>query len=154
MKHIMVNAKNMVHLKISEAVEIRKAEFKDIPCVIEIERESFDDPWPEQAFFSCIENTFVAQINGKIVGYIIISKVLDEVNIDNIAVKKEYRRNKIGSLLMNFVLQNNPGCSFFLEVRPSNVSAISFYKKFGFREIYRRKNYYRNEDAIVMARYS
>jgi ribosomal-protein-alanine N-acetyltransferase len=50
------------------------------------------------------------------------------------------------------VIEKNKDCDFFLEVRPSNQSAISLYKKFGFFEVGRRKKYYGDEDAIMMVR--
>lgn len=142
-------------LKDSEKIEhikIRKAKMTDIPTIMRIEKESFSDPWSEGAFLSSLDRTFVAELEGEVVGYIVTSKFGNEVNIDNIAVRKDLRRKGVGSIMMKFIIENNPNCTFFLEVRPSNIQAICFYKKFGFKEFYRRKRYYQNEDAIVMIR--
>jgi ribosomal-protein-alanine N-acetyltransferase len=47
--------------------------------------------------------------------------------------------------------------SIFLEVRPSNIAAISLYKKMGFKQVGVRKGYYPNgdqerEDALILRR--
>lgn len=144
----------MEQKRANEDLIIRKAELRDLPSIVKIENESFKDPWSEKIFIHDIlrEKVFVAQVGKEVVGYIVISKVGNEVNIENIAVRSDMRKRGIGSTLMNFVIEKNKNSIFYLEVRPSNKEAISFYKKFGFREISRRKNYYGDEDAIVMER--
>ncbi len=135
-------------------VTIEKSSLDDLQDIVRIESESFKDPWPESIIIKDIlnDNLFVAKVKGKVIGYISIEKILDEVHIQNIAVDKKFRRKGIGSLLIRFAIDSNPGCSFFLEVRRSNSPAISLYKKFGFHEVGIRKNYYGDEDAIVMAK--
>ena len=73
----------------------------------------------------------------------------------NIAVKENYRKTGVGTLLiqstLNVAKQNSPA-NIRLEVRPSNETAIEFYKKHGFSPEYVRRNFYKNpvEDGIVM----
>ena len=71
----------------------------------------------------------------------------------NIVVKKSYRNNGIGSLLLEnlILISNKKNLNFInLEVDCKNTIAINLYKKFGFEEISLRKNYYKNNDAIIM----
>ena len=78
--------------------------------------------------------------------------ILDELHILNIAVNKKYREQGLATMLLKKIEQIF-GCGklMLLEVRVSNSAAMSLYKKLGFKELYRRKNYYPDgEDAIVM----
>jgi len=72
-----------------------------------------------------------------------------------IGVKKEYQRKGIATQLMQklieFAKEKNIS-KIFLEVKASNLPAYNFYKKLGFKETYKRKNYYGDEEAIVMAK--
>ena len=58
----------------------------------------------------------------------------------------------IGYELVNYLINNTQSEKIMLEVRESNTNAITLYIKCGFKEIHRRKNYYGNEDAIIMER--
>ncbi len=78
-----------------------------------------------------------------------------ECEIYNIAVKEQFRRRGAGAALLQNLLwsaEKHHTESIWLEVRQSNESAIEFYRKNGFRQIYQRKNFYANppENAIVM----
>jgi ribosomal-protein-alanine N-acetyltransferase len=82
---------------------------------------------------------------------------MDEGHILNIAIHPEYRNKGFGSLLIKFSLDyllKNSGRIMTLEVRKSNIQAIALYRKFGFRVVGIRKNYYISdrEDALVMER--
>ena len=72
----------------------------------------------------------------------------------NIAVKKDYRRQGIATLLLNHILnicKEKEINTIHLEVNEENFSAISLYQKLGFKECGRRKQYYDNTyDAILM----
>jgi [ribosomal protein S18]-alanine N-acetyltransferase len=138
----------------ADEINIRPADERDLEKIFEIETRSFKKPWSKNLLLYSIRvgGMFVAEIDGEIRGYIAFSKILDEVHIENIAVEPEWRGKGIGSHLLKFVIEKNKDCDFFLEVRPSNQSAISLYKKFGFFEVGRRKKYYGDEDAIMMVR--
>jgi len=93
--------------------------------------------------------------DGKILGYIIFTAVLDEGGVDNIAVHPEARRQGIASALLDAFHRygrEHRLVNLFLEVRPSNQKAFALYEKLGYREAGRRKNYYLEpkEDAIIM----
>jgi len=88
----------------------------------------------------------------KIVGYIGIEKIADETHIINMAVDPDYRKQGIGTKLIEAILNDKD--VFFLEVRVSNVAAQRLYKKFSFDVVGTRKKYYQdnNEDAYIMRR--
>ncbi|MBR4490656.1 ribosomal protein S18-alanine N-acetyltransferase [bacterium] len=99
---------------------------------------------------------FAALRDGCIAGFLILSTVLDEAEIIEIAVSEDLRKKGIASELMREIFdwcQKNGIIRIFLEVRESNLPARECYKKFGFSEDGQRKNYYRDpvEDAVLMS---
>ena len=100
---------------------------------------------------------YVACLNNKIVGYMGLSKIVGEGYVTNIAVLPEYRRLGIGEKILGYVIDNTKAELEFisLEVRVSNIAAISLYEKFGFERTGLRKRFYTNpqEDAIIMTKY-
>ena len=99
-------------------------------------------------------NYLVAKNNdGKIIGYIGISYVLDSADIISIVVHKDYTQKGIATLLLQeifaFTKENNIQ-KIMLEVRKSNITAQKLYEKHGFKQIAIRNNYYDNtEDALI-----
>ena len=99
-------------------------------------------------------NYLVAKNNdGKIIGYIGISYVLDSADIISIVVHKDYTKKGIATLLLQeifaFAKENNIQ-KIMLEVRRSNLPAQKLYEKHGFKQIAIRKKYYDNtEDALI-----
>lgn len=139
-------------------LKIRKLEESDLSEVLEIAKQSFSIPWSLNSFKNELSNPHsilkVAELNGKIAGYIVVRKILDEAELLSIAVKPELRRKGIATALIEDVLDEikNSVKSCFLEVRVSNTQAISFYEKKGFKKIGLRRKYYLfpEEDAIIM----
>jgi ribosomal-protein-alanine N-acetyltransferase len=132
----------------------------DLDQVVAIERASFTMPWSRGAFLYEMEQNRVARClvirDGKrVVGYVCMWEVADELHITNIAVHPASRRQGIGRRLLGTVLDDarSRGVRMVvLEVRPSNAEAIALYESFGFRVIGRRRGYYYDtgEDALVM----
>ena len=84
--------------------------------------------------------------------------VLDEGYISNVAVSPAYRRQGIADKLISQLLKSaeDKELTFVtLEVRQSNIPAISLYEKNGFIKVGQRKNYYDlpKEDAILMTKF-
>lgn len=133
-----------------------------IDDVMVVENLSFSIPWSKNAFIEEVtRNKFarylVATLDGRTVGYAGMWKVFDEGHITNIAVHPEYRRSGVGSMLLEVLIEKamSEGITkLTLEVRRSNFTARSLYKKFGFEDCGVRKGYYadNNEDAIIMWR--
>jgi [ribosomal protein S18]-alanine N-acetyltransferase len=139
---------------------IRKMTLEDVPNVIELDQKSFSLPWPERSFrFELTVNPasrcWVAELEGKIVGMIVVWLILEEAHVATIATHPDFRRKGIGTKLLSYTLRHliDEGArSSFLEVRESNFSAQEMYRKFGYEASGRRPRYYKdnNEDAILM----
>ena len=126
--------------------------------VAELEKLCFSDPWSETSIKSELNNPLsywlVADDNGTIAGYVGSQSVLDSADMMNIAVAPEYRRRGVGRMLINNLisyLREQKVIALLLEVRVSNMAAISLYQKFGFQQVGRRPRYYHNprEDALI-----
>jgi ribosomal-protein-alanine N-acetyltransferase len=132
----------------------------DIGEVCAIETEVFPNPWPRSAFEQDVRNdsnlcTVVRDSSGILVGYACLMIIVDEAHLTNIAVTGAYRRQGIGSLLLHDMISKAEirRCrAMFLEVRRSNLDARAFYARYGFTELYRRRDYYRRpvEDALIL----
>ena len=89
--------------------------------------------------------------DNKIIGFISVSKYFERAELNYIFVKKEFRNNHIASILIEDILNTlNDIESIDLEVNEFNKPAINLYEKYGFKQIGIRKNYYNNEDALLM----
>ena len=130
-----------------------------VKAVAELEKICFSDPWSENSVASELKNKLalwlVAEEEGKVAGYIGSQTCTDESDVMNVAVHPDFRRRGIAEALVNALVEELKAIEsrcLTLEVRASNVPAISLYEKLGFAEVGRRKNYYRNprEDALIM----
>jgi len=153
-----------VYMRKAEAerklLRIRSAELADVKEITALDQICFAKPWSEQSFFEEVTKNpiavyLVAVIDDQIVGYAGLWKIVCEGHITNVAVKPEFRRKGIASALIKALLDHTTEegiVSYTLEVRVSNLSAISLYKKFAFQECGVRKAYYEdnNEDALIM----
>ena len=131
-----------------------------LPQIAALEKLCFPaDPWSEALFRDALDNPAVAILlaegaDGAILGYAVLSTVLDEGNLDNIAVHPDCRRQGVADALLGAITgfgREHLAC-LMLEVRASNAPAIALYEKHGFAAVGRRKNYYSapREDAVLM----
>lgn len=142
------------------SVIIRKMTVEDVPAIVDLDQKSFSLPWPERSFrFELTDNPasrcWVAELNGNVVGMIVVWLLVDEAHVATVATHPEYRRQGIGKRLLAYALRHmiqDGARSSFLEVRKSNLAAQEMYRKFGYEVIGRRERYYRDndEDAILM----
>ena len=141
-------------------IQITPATNEHLPQLTALERICFPaDPWSESVYWAALDNPAVAILlaqgeDGALLGYAVLSTVLDEGNLDNIAVAPEARRNGIADALLSALTafgREHLAC-LMLEVRASNAPAIALYEKHGFIAVGRRKNYYDapKEDAVLM----
>ena len=141
-------------------IEIRRLRFGDISAIVEIEKNSYPDPWSEKMLERELQlefsNFFVAIEDRKIAGYMCLWTVSDEGHLTNITIKECFQKKGLGSKLMRYIIDYAKKLKIkdiFLEVRASNFSALKFYEKFGFRKIDVRKKYYSNsDDAVIMSK--
>ena len=140
-------------------LELCTFEKDDIPALVEIENLSFSTPFKEKDFYdiytSDISNAIVAKRCGKVVGYVSFTTIIDECQIINFATHPQYRRCGVGKAVMDGLIRyckQNGVLKVFLEVRESNVGAISLYEKYGFVSVGISKNHFScpRENAILM----
>ncbi len=139
---------------------VRLMKSADVPSVAEIEREAFTTPWKAETFEGLIgrdgmELLVMEDPDGTVVGYAVLWCILDQGELANIAVRPEDRGRGLGAQLLREVLsacRERGVQSLYLEVRASNEAAIKLYGQFGFQDVGRRRDYYRNptEDARIM----
>lgn len=131
----------------------------DVKGIASIEKECFSAPWSEDSIRVELENKnarfLVAKSDEKVLGYIGVHEIAGEGYIANVAVSKNYRRFGIASALLDRAEKGakERGCDFIsLEVRKSNVPAITLYKKRGYTVRGERKNFYSDpvENGIIM----
>jgi ribosomal-protein-alanine N-acetyltransferase len=140
---------------------VRRMAEADLSAVQQIDRESFSLPWPERAFhFELVGNPasrcWVAEMDGQIVGMLVVWMIVDEAHIATIAAHPDYRRRGIARQLLVHAMDEATQAGAvraFLEVRAGNEAAKAMYHKLGFAEDGRRKRYYKDngEDAILMS---
>ncbi|MBF1322801.1 MAG: ribosomal protein S18-alanine N-acetyltransferase [Mogibacterium diversum] len=143
-------------------IRVRIAKSSDLDDIYDLDVQTFAMPWSKEALsYDILENdnafVIVAEYEGEFAGYADIWTVLDEADLNSIAVRVDFRRKGIGDaimLAMTEMLSANGVATINLEVRVSNMPAIKLYKKYGFNECGVRPGYYldNGEDALIMKR--
>ena len=138
---------------------ITKMDACHVAQVAALEKLCFSDPWSENSVASELNNPLslwlVALDGERLAGYVGSQTVMDESDMMNLAVHPDCRKQGTATaLIVGLVeeLAKRGSRCLTLEVRASNENAISVYRKLGFQEVGRRKNYYRNprEDALIL----
>ena len=134
----------------------------DVRAVMDIERRAYQFHWTEGIFRDCLRvgyGCWVMELGGQVAGYGIMSLVVGEAHLLNICVAPEWQNQGYGRQLLEHFLElaRERGASrMFLEVRLSNLAALSLYRDVGFNEVGSRKNYYPGErgreDALILAK--
>ena len=155
-----------------EMLSIEMARESDIDSVKQLELESGLSSWTLNDYIQEVERSdsifLIVKKEGRIIGFLLARLIIkypndlssapaNEIEIYNIAIEKKSQSISIGTTLLDKLIQigqkNNTG-KINLEVRKSNINALSFYKKNNFEVVGVRKNFYSNptEDAILMTR--
>lgn len=134
----------------------------DLPRLLELERRSFERPWPEGAFEQELalpqaEVWLAEGEGGRAVGYVDFWIVGPEVSLLNVAVDPDVRRQGLARQLLSKLEERAREVAaeaIFLEVRRGNEGARALYAREGYEQIGIRKKYYSDnqEDAIVLAK--
>ena len=133
---------------------------QDLEEIKNILLSDFDDFWNYNVFKSELLNPnskyIVAKKENEIVGFAGIWIAIDIAHITNIVVKKDLRKQGIGTIILQELIKLCKELKMnevTLEVNENNSKAINLYKKFGFEQVGLRKKYYKNTDnAIIMTK--
>ncbi len=148
-----------------EGLFFRKMEVEDLEKVLSIAATDLSNPWSKNMFFEELSrpssHCFVLfeRRHGyweELLGYICFRNLDGESELLSIAIAPGHRQRGLGKKLMEFYIdfcKQRGVKTFYLEVNPQNISALRLYQSLSYKEVGRRKNFYRNqEDALVMER--
>lgn len=138
----------------------RDMQADDLDDVVAIEGAAYSFPWSLGIFCDCLRVGYVCRVlelEGRVVGYGIVSVLAEEAHILNLCISPDYRRMGFGRQLLRHLLEMSASSAVrdvFLEVRPSNEAALKLYRQHGFEQVGLRRDYYRaergREDALVL----
>jgi [ribosomal protein S18]-alanine N-acetyltransferase len=143
-------------------VLIRAMRGSDVADVVAIERSSYQFPWSEGIFRDCLRVGYVCRVvtvSRQVIAYGVMSFGTGEAHILNLCVGVAYRCRGVGRRLLSSLIERAAAAGMadaFLEVRPSNTTAIRLYLALGFEQVGMRRGYYQaatgREDAAVLRR--
>jgi [ribosomal protein S18]-alanine N-acetyltransferase len=141
-------------------VLIRPMADSDVTAVVGVERASYQFPWSEGIFRDCLRVGYVCRVltlSDQVIGYGVMSVGGGEAHVLNLCVGPAHRCRGLGRRLLRYLLERGSAAGMseaFLEVRPSNTSAIRLYQSVGFEQVGMRRGYYQavggREDAAVL----
>ncbi len=137
---------------------INKMTLSDLKEISNNLTSDFDDFWNSNILESELKNPFskyiIARLETEVVGFAGVIDTVDQMEITNIVVKKNFRKNGIGNALIQELIRlakYNGKEEITLEVKSTNLVAIKLYEKNGFKKTGLRKKYYNNtDDANIM----
>ena len=143
-------------------IEMQPMQLADLDEVLAIEFAVCPFPWGRGNFSDSLSSGYscwVCRVDGVLIGYFVLMLIIDEAHLLTISVAAKRQKLGFGARLlrqaMDVALQRGAR-SLLLEVRPSNVSALSLYRQYGFKQIGVRRDYYPaehgREDALVLTR--
>lgn len=143
-------------------IVIRAMRGSDVSEVVAIERGSYQFPWSEGIFRDCLRVGYVCRVvtvSRQVMAYGVMSFGAGEAHILNLCVAEGHRCRGVGRQLLGSLIERATDAGMmdaFLEVRPSNTSAIRLYLALGFEQVGMRRGYYQavsgREDAAVLRR--
>ncbi len=145
-----------------DLIKIRLMSPNDLSSVLAIEQKNYNYPWSENIFKECLRAVnylcwVCEEPDQAVIGYCIVSLAAGEAHIMNLCVDPDAQGIGAGRKMLEYMIHQvrKKAETVFLEVRPSNLRAISLYKNLGFNEIGVRKDYYPvengREDAVMLA---
>ena len=136
---------------------VRQMRAADLPEVMETDRWSLPRPWSEVLWREEMESPFslylILEEDGEVCGHIGLKLISDEAHVMTVAVRPEKRRRGHARTLIQAALAVPVAAGVrrvYLEVRPSNIAARTLYESIGFQTTAVRRDYYGDEDALLM----
>ena len=140
---------------------IRRMSKSDVDDVVKLEALSYGEHhWSKESFYNELENNLAyyycaVDENNRLIGYAGCWHIFEEAHITTLSVHPDFRNHGVAQKLIFAIIDDCYKAKikyFTLEVRESNVAAISLYEKNGFKAIGTRKGYYQdnNENALIM----
>lgn len=138
---------------------VEKMTEQDLNAVVAIEQDCFSLPWTRENFASALASKdalfLVAKEEDSLLGYAGMFISFDEGEITNVAVDALHRKKGTGRRLMQEIQRIGQECGvrrIVLEVRKSNMAAITLYEKMNFLVVGTRRDFYDfpKEDALIM----
>jgi ribosomal-protein-alanine N-acetyltransferase len=133
---------------------------QDLDEVIAIEKAIYSHPWTRGNFADSLQAGYACRVwrrDGELVGYFIVMAAAGEAHLLNLSIAPAHQRSGHGGALLHEaaeVAASLGAHDLFLEVRPSNHAAQALYRRFGFRKVAVRRDYYPahigREDALVL----
>jgi [ribosomal protein S18]-alanine N-acetyltransferase len=146
-------------------LSLRPMQTDDLDAIMQIEPTIYSHPWTRGNFADSLNSGYSAWVlldDEKLIGYALLMMAMDEAHLLNLSVAKHRQKQGFGHYLLEHMMtiaKNHRATNIFLEVRPSNISAIALYENMGFCEISVRRGYYPadpkisetgREDAVLM----
>ena len=141
-------------------LSLRPMQTDDLDAIMQIEPTIYSHPWTRGNFSDSLNSGYSAWVleqDNKMIGYALLMLVMDEAHLLNLSIAKPQQKRGLGRYLLEHMLniaKTHKVTNMFLEVRPSNISAIALYENMGFSEMAVRRGYYPakegREDAVLM----
>jgi [ribosomal protein S18]-alanine N-acetyltransferase len=141
-------------------LSLRPMQMGDLDAIMQIEPTIYSHPWTRGNFADSLNSGYSAWVleeKSEMIGYALLMIVMDEAHLLNLSIAKHHQKQGLGRYLLEHMIKiakRHRAANLFLEVRPSNVSAIALYENMGFCEMAIRRGYYPShngrEDAILM----
>ncbi len=156
--------------QLKQNLQLRPMQMDDLDAVMQIEPTIYSHPWTRGNFSDSLSNGYSGWVledislgkTSEMIGYSLLMMIMDEAHLLNLSIAKAQQKRGLGRYLLEHMLKiakNHKALNMFLEVRPSNISAIALYENMGFCEMAVRRGYYPadpahsktgREDAILM----
>jgi [ribosomal protein S18]-alanine N-acetyltransferase len=155
----------MLDQSIKPNLQLRPMQMHDLDAIMQIEPTIYSHPWTRGNFSDSLQNGYsgwVLEQDAEMIGYGLLMMVMDEAHLLNLSIAKAQQKRGLGRYLLEHMItiaKTHKALNMFLEVRPSNISAIALYENMGFCEISVRRGYYPadpkisetgREDAVLM----
>ena len=144
-------------------VWVETATLADVDDVVQIEKLCYPHPWSRRQFLAALQGEASQRVialrhagrRGRVVGYVVLQLVVDELHVHNVAIDPGLQRRGLARRLLRIVLAwggRRGARETWLEVRAGNEAALGLYASLGFQEAGRRRGYYSRpqEDAVVL----